>query len=132
MGGRNIDIFCDELPAEYDENKMSDSDGIHSYVVTQDEDGNDFYHLLLTPEQWTYFSLMTPQPKWLKTAMKASKKRLKKFKKKGAQSPEDSPRHVFGSSVYDPETGDVLYPDGRENIKGEPMVVTLPEEPEEP
>jgi hypothetical protein len=110
IGSPTVDAFSSSLPEWYSKGRNSfDVDSVHAVYHHEGLDGSEHYHLLMLDYQYAYWSDAKPAPTWLKAASKADKAAFKPTVKSDT-SIEDGPRHVFGSSVYDPDEKVILYP----------------------
>jgi hypothetical protein len=110
VGSPTVDAFSPSLPTWYSEGRNSfDVDSVHAVYFHEGPGSSKHYHLLLLDYQYAYWVEARPKPDWLKAASKADKAVLKDTTKSDATI-EDGPRHVFGSSVYDPDDRVLIYP----------------------
>lgn len=126
IGNHTVDAYSASLPQWYDPDRSSiDVDSICA-VHKHDGPGNSgHYHLLLLDYQYAYWS--DPERKsaqgWLVSAGKANKNWFKTTAKLDGPN-EDGPRHVYGSSAYDPEERVFIFPGTK---KKQPIEVGEPE-----
>jgi len=112
IGSPTVDAYSASLPAWYAEERNSfDIDSVHAMYHHEGPNGQSHYHMLLLDYQFAYWSdpKLKPAPAWIKAASKADKKWFKATTKSDG-AVEDGPRHVFGSSVYDPDAKEFIFP----------------------
>ena len=115
IGSRTVDVYSANVPKAYDEERSSlDVDQIHAVHHHQGPGNSSHYHMLLLDYQYAYWSDSERRPAqgWLVAANKANKKWFKPTEKRDGPT-EDGPRHVYGSSAYDPETKTRIFPGKR-------------------
>lgn len=142
VGNQTVDVFSEDLPTWYDPEVSSlDIDSVYAVHRHDDPDGSGHYHLLLLDYQYAYWAdadrkpakpakpedpekPKDPKAKKPEEAVSiVASKAAKKFFKTTAKSDgptEDGPRHVFGSSVYDPEERVFIFPGAK---KKQPLEV---------
>lgn len=128
VGNQTVDVFSEVLPKWYDpEASPIDVNSVYAVHKHEGPNGSSHFHLLLLDYQYAYWEDADrkpakptkpddPDPKVEKpendveiVASKADKKYFKDTAKADA-SIEDGPRHVFGSSIYDPVERVFIYP----------------------
>jgi hypothetical protein len=115
------DVLVETL-FEFNDSDPFAPDGIYAKVEVpygNPSAGKTFFHLILTTEQMNYrhkLDLDTPgnSDSFAKTLRKADKAWTKEVRKSDGEL-VISPLHVFGSSMVDYETGEVLTPDDKPN-----------------
>jgi hypothetical protein len=110
IGSPTVDAFSASLPSWYKDARNSfDVDSVHAVYFHEGPGSSKHYHILMLDYQYAYWVDAKPKPDWLKAASKADKAVFKATAKSDATI-EDGPRHVFGSSVYDPDDRVLIYP----------------------
>lgn len=112
VGSRTVDVYSANKPKEYDEERDSlDIDNVHAVYHFQGPGSSSHYHVLLLDYQYAYWADPNRRPVlgWIKSASKANRNWFKSTTKADG-SVEEGPRHVFGSSVFDPETKERIFP----------------------
>ena len=110
VGSPTVDAFSPSLPEWYAEGRNSfDVDAVHAVYFHDGQGSAKHYHMLLLDYQYAYWAEVRPKPDWLKAASKVAKDMFKATTKSDGTI-EDGPRHVFGSSVYDPDDRMLIYP----------------------
>lgn len=128
VGNPTVDVFSEVLPKWYDPEISSlDVNSVHAVHKHEDPSGSSHFHLLLLDYQYAYWEGADrkpakptkpedPDPKVEKpeddvriVASKADKKWFKATEKSDG-SIEDGPRHVYGSSLYDPDERVFIFP----------------------
>ena len=115
------DVLTDKLP-DYNDSDPFVEDGIYAYVEVpygNPAAGKTFFHLMLTEDQMNYrhkLDLEAPgqSDPFGKSINKADKLWTKTVTKTGGDVVIE-PLHVFGSSITDFETGEVITPDEKPN-----------------
>jgi len=130
------DVLVETL-FEFDESDPFLPNGIYAKVEVpygNPSAKKSFFHLLLTTEQMNYrhkLDLEAPgnSGSFAKTLRKADKAWTKEVRKSDGVL-ETSPMHVFGSSMTDYETGEVLTPDDKPNeiVPEKVWIYTEPQE----
>jgi hypothetical protein len=128
VGNQTVDVFSEALPKWYDPEACSlDVNSVYAVHKHEGPNGSGHFHLLLLDYQYAYWEDADrkpakptkpedPDPKTEKpendvriVASKADKNFFKDTAKSDA-SIEDGPRHVFGSSLYDPDKRVFIFP----------------------
>ena len=116
-----FDILLETL-FEYNDQDPFAPDGIYAKVEVpygNPSAGKTFFHLYLTEDQMNYrhkLELEAPgqSDPFAKSIRKADKKWTKEVRKSDGEDVL-SPVHVFGTSITDFETGEILTPDDKPN-----------------
>lgn len=112
IGSPHVDIYSASKPKVYDEEKSSlDVDAINAIHHHEGPGNSSHWHVLLLDYQYAYWSdpARRPVQGWLVAASKANADWFKATEKSDS-STEQGPRHVYGSSAYDPERKVRIYP----------------------
>lgn len=112
VGSQTVDAYSASKPNWYDEERNSfDVDSIHALYRHEGPGASSHYHILMLDYQYAYWSdpALRPVQGWLVAASKANKNWFKDMTKSDGTT-EDGPRHVFGSSVYDPDEKVLIFP----------------------
>ena len=115
IGSPTVDVFSATKPKEYDDQRDSlDVDHIHAIHFHDGSGSSKHYHLLLLDYQYAYWADPERRPKvgWLVAASKANTA-WSKATTKSDSSVEQGPRHVYGSSIFDPDTKERIFPGTR-------------------
>jgi hypothetical protein len=115
IGSRKVDVYSASVPKVYDEEKSPlDVDHINAVHYFRGPGASSHYHILLLDYQFAYWSDPERRPVqgWLVAASKAKRDWLKPTLKSDGP-PENGPRHVYGSSAYDPELKEFFFPGKR-------------------
>ena len=134
---RYFDLLVESL-FEYNETDPQAPDGIYAKVEVpygNPAAGQTFFHLFLTEDQLNYrhkLDLDAPggSDPFAKSINKANKLWTKAVRKSDGQDVL-SPLHVFGTSIADFETGEILTPDDKPNRISEDSIWTYTEPSEE-
>lgn len=112
IGSPTVDVFSASVPKVYDDQRSSlDVDNVHAVHRHLGPGASSHYHLLLLDYQYAYWSdpKLRPVQGWLNAASKANRNWFKPTEKNDATI-EDGPRHVYGSSIYDPDEREIIFP----------------------
>jgi hypothetical protein len=112
VGNHTVDAYSASLPKWYSSsNSHLDVDSVIAVYKHEGPGNSGHYHILMYDYQYAYWSdpKRKPPETWLTVASKADKDWLKPTTKADATI-EDGPRHVFGSSVYDPDKRVTIFP----------------------
>jgi hypothetical protein len=112
VGNSTVDAYSATLPKWYStENNHLDVDSVVAVYKHEGPGNSGHYHILMMDYQYAYWSdpKRKPVEAWLTVASKANKNWFKSTAKSDGPA-EDGPRHVFGSSVYDPEKRELIFP----------------------
>lgn len=112
VGSPIVDVFSASVPKAYDTEKDSlDVDTIHAVYRHNGPGASSHYHMLLLDYQYAYWSdpARRPVQGWLVAASKANRNWFKTTQKSD-DTTEDGPRHVFGSSIFDPDKRELIFP----------------------
>lgn len=128
VGNQTVDVFSDEAPKWYDpESSSLDVDSVYAVHKHEGAGDSSHYHILLLDYQYAYWSdadrkptksakPADPDPKVkkpedaVKIVVSKADKKIFKATAKSDGATEDGPRHVFGSSMYDPDAREFIYP----------------------
>lgn len=112
VGNHTVDAYSASLPTWYSQERSSlDVDSVMAVYKHEGPGNSGHYHILMFDYQYAYWSdpKLKPAQAWLTVASKANKNWFKSTAKSDTTI-EDGPRHVFGSSVYDPDRRVMIFP----------------------
>ncbi len=112
VGNSTVDAYSATLPKWYSpDNNHLDVDSVVAVYKHEGPGASGHYHILMMDYQYAYWSdpKRKPPEAWLTAASKANKNWFKSTAKRDGPA-EDGPRHVFGSSAYDPEKRELIFP----------------------
>lgn len=115
VGHPTVDAYSASLPTWYDrERSHLDVDSVHAVHRHEGPGGSSHYHILMLDYQYAYWSDPNRRPVqgWLVAASKANRSWFKPTQKADGTT-EDGPRHVYGSSAYDPDERVLIFPGTR-------------------
>ena len=113
-----FDALMAKLPNDYNTEDPLAEDGINSFVEVRygPSKNQTFIHAFLTAEQFEYWS---EDPSIIRPVRQANQAWFKLLNK---QSGSDiAPFHVFGNVMIDYETGEMIYPNTKDNEIPDPI-----------
>lgn len=115
VGNSTVDAYSASLPKWYSpESNALDVDSVIAVYKHEGPGNSGHYHILMLDYQYAYWSDPNRRPAqgWLVAASKANRNWFKPTQKSDGVV-EDGPRHVYGSSVYDPDERVFIFPGTR-------------------
>lgn len=112
VGSHTVDAYSASLPTWYSpESNSLDVDSVMAVHRHEGPGSSSHYHILMFDYQYAYWSDPERRPVqgWLVAASKANRAWFKPTQKSDGTI-EDGPRHVYGSSAYDPDERVLIFP----------------------
>lgn len=113
IGAPSVDLFSQTEPTDIHENPTH-IDSVLATVEVPNGDGTVHYHTLVSRAQYAFWTHRTQRPDWVREANRAARKYFRRLRKSNGED-QDTPRNVFGASVFDPEENQLIFPGRRPN-----------------